>query len=258
MKHTLATAVIATAILGVASAAHADLDISGAVGLPLNPTAQIPAEGGVRVQGNYYDHGTIGATSLKSWGLLAAGRVGDNIEVSGGYTKFATKPNTAVDKDGFALGVKYLFTRESDPAKVRIAAGLGYDQALLKNEMAYVVATKSFSGIGTDLAPITGHLGIRYDRFEAVGIHSNKTSVYAGAEVPVTAKGDFAVVGEIQSKNNNFGLEKFPYSASVRYRPQGKPFGVSVGIQRQGITGDNGIFAQIGYTFGGSTAPDAQ
>lgn len=255
---TLATAVIATAILGVASAAHADLTQSGAVGLPLNPTAQIPAEGGVRIQGNYYDQGDIGAVSTKSYGVVAAGRVGDNIEVNGGWTKFDTNPTTILDKSGVALGAKYLFTRESDPAKVRIAAGIGYDRALWKDTYAYVVGTKSFSGISADKAPITGHLGLRYDRFKVANVKSTKASVYAGAEIPVTADGAFSIVGEIQSKNNDFGLEKFPYSASIRYRPTGKPFGVSVGIQRQGLTGDNGVFAQIGYTFGGSTAPDAQ
>ena len=34
---------------------HNGLTISGAVGLPLNPTAQIPAKGGARVQANYFD-----------------------------------------------------------------------------------------------------------------------------------------------------------------------------------------------------------
>jgi hypothetical protein len=51
----MATA-MTTAVAGAsAGAARADLTISGAVGLPLNPTAQIPERGSVRVQANFSD-----------------------------------------------------------------------------------------------------------------------------------------------------------------------------------------------------------
>jgi hypothetical protein len=53
----------------------------------------------------------------------------------------------------------------------------------------------------------------------------------------------------LQSKNSNFGTANYPYSASVRFRPANQGFSASVGVQREGITGDSGLFAQIGKTF---------
>jgi hypothetical protein len=40
---------------------------------------------------------------------------------------------------------------------------------------------------------------------------------------------------------------KFPYSVSVRYARNG--LAASVGVMRQGVTGDSGLFAQISKTF---------
>ena len=249
MNQSMKAVLAATVVLGAASSARADLTINGAVGLPLNPTAQIPQEGGVRVQGNYYDQGDLGAASFKSYGVVAAGRVADMIEVSGGFNKFDVSTGGPLDESGIALGAKYLFTRESDPVGVRIAAGVGYDRALLKNTHAYVVGTKYLGAVTGEKVPITAHLGLRYDRFKAGAAKSNKASVFAGVEFPFTSTGEFAFVGEVQSKNNEFN-NKIPYSASVRYRPQGQGFSVSAGIARQGLTGDNGLFAQVGYSFG--------
>jgi len=260
MKTTFKAAVATLAILGATSAARADLTIQGAVGLPLNPTAQIPAEGGVRVQGSYYDLGDLLGDDLRYMGLHAAGRVADRLEINGGVSRLdAEGLFDDLDKTGVDIGAKYLFTRESDPLGVRVAAGAGYSRALLRNTYAYVVGTKSFGrGITRDSAPLTGHLGLRYDRFRinTGGFfgRSNKASVYGGLEVPFTRTGDFAFVGELQSKNVDNG--QMPYSASLRYRPAGQGFSASVGFQRQGIIRDNGLFAQIGYTFGGSTAGD--
>lgn len=235
MFHHVAIATVALAAM--AGSAHADLNISGAVGLPLNPTAQIPAEGGARIQANYYDFGG----SAEEYGLFAAARVGDNIEVNGGINKLDTY------RSGFAIGAKYLFSRESDPAGVRFAVGAGYDRALLKNTNVYAVASKSLGQISEDRAPITGHLGVRYDNFDAFGGNSDKVSVFAGVEVPVTPKGDLQFVGEIGSKIANGG--DTPYSAGIRYRPEGRPFGASVGIAQYGLTNNARLYAQVGYTF---------
>ena len=110
-------------------------------------------------------------------------------------------------------------------------------------------------------APIIGHLGLRYDRFDAdLGFlgddESSRLSLYGGVEVPLTGDGDFTAVGELQSKNNDFDDAKFPFSASVRFRPgtgDDRPFSASLGIQRQGLFNDSRIFGQIGYSF--DTAP---
>ena len=259
MKKTIKAAVAATvalgALSGAAGTARADLTLNGAVGLPLNPTAQIPLPGGVRVQGSYFDEGDVGggSGSVKFYGLHAAGSIGSRLEINGGVERL-NGPGALggdFDRTGLALGAKYLFTHETDPAGVRLAAGVGYSRALLKNVHAYVVATKSLGNLTEGRTPITGHLGLRYDRFrfDTLGINnrSSKASVYGGVEIPFTRTGKFAFVGELQSKNADGG--NTPYSASVRYRRAGKGFSVSAGVQRQGLINSSGFFAQLGYSF---------
>jgi len=267
MNKTFKAAIAAAALIGAASGARADLTIGGAVGLPLNPTAQIPEKGGVRLQANYYDQGDVkggGATlGTKNYGIFAAGRVADNIEISGGFEQAKYDASGFVLPDekesGFALGAKYLFTKESDPAGVRIAAGVGYNKVQLRDTFAYVVASKYLGDVTEGKVPITGHLGLRYDRFKnsflanqfgVAATSENKVSVYAGVEVPFS--NGFAAVGEVQSKRIDGG--DMPYSVSVRYRPKGSPVGGSIGWQRAGVgfggvDPKGGLFAQLGYTF---------
>lgn len=251
MNKTFQTAIAAIVLAGAASGARADLTIDGAVGLPLNPTAQIPQTGGVRLQANYYDQGDVSGggfnASQKTYGLVAAGRVGDMIEINGGVLRDKVSSNFpgANNTDtGIAIGAKYLFSRESDPVGVRFAAGVGYNDVQAKNTYVYGVATKYLGAVTEGRVPVTGHLGLRYDRFKQGG-SSNKASVYGGLEVPFG--GSFAAVGELQSKRISGG--ETPYSASIRFRPQGSPFSGSVGIARTGIGLDKGLFAQIGYSF---------
>jgi len=271
LKAALATALVVSST----QIARADLTQDGAVGLPLNPTAQIPMEGGVRIQANYFDQGDLNIApagkigDFKRYGVYAAGRVWKNLEVSGGIETLKAKENTAVvpagalnplDKSGLALGLKYLITRESEPAGVRFAVGAGYSRANLKNMHVYGVATKSFGEVRTEgRNPVTGHLGLRYDQFDIDSLipaarKSSRVSVFAGVEFPVAQS--ITLVGELQSKNQEFGKNlgigwrsSVPYSASIRYRPQGQGFSGSIGIARTGVFGDNGIFAQIGYSF---------
>lgn len=229
----LATVALAT----LASGAHADLNFSGAVGLPLNPTAQIPDAGGARIQGNYYDL----ASGAEYYGLFGATRVGEKIEINGGVNDLKSY------KSGFALGAKYLISRETDPAGVRLAVGGGYNQAFFKNYNAYVVASKYLGAADGGRTPITGHLGVRYDNFDAFGGSSDKFSVFAGAEVPISQGSGFTGVGEVGTKIASGG--KIPYSISVRYRPEARPFGASVGYTQVGLGGSSRLFAQLGYTF---------
>lgn len=245
------------------TSARADLTYQGAVGLPLNPTAQTPLEGGVRLQANYYDLGNANGTNVrvdsKLYGLYAAGRLGP-LEVSGGVQQARNHVSVlgvgnSDNNTGFTLGAKYLFSRESDPAGVRLAVGGGYADLDTfgsngRDYHAYVVGTKYLGDVTEGRVPITGHLGLRYDRyyFGSGGgkTRSNKASIYAGVEAPFTRTGDFSFVGELQSKNIRGGST--PFSASVRYRPAAQPFSASLGLQRQGL-GDTGVFAQIGYSF---------
>lgn len=241
MNKTLKAALAAVVVVGSAQAAHADLNLTGAVGLPINPTAQIPGQGGVRIQGDYWDVGD----DTKFYGIHAAGRVGEApLEISGGVSRLDFGPD---DETGLDVGIKYLFTKETDPAGVRLAVGAGYSKALAKNKHAYLVASKYMGEITGERLPVIVHGGVRYDRFDFGGSDENKVSVFIGTEIPITRTGDWQVVGEIGSKVVDDG--RVPYSASIRYRPQGKGFGVSAGIARHGLSHDNGFFAQIGYTF---------
>ncbi len=258
LQKTLQGAAVVAALVASVSVAKADLTLQGAVGLPLNPTAQIPQEGGVRVQGNYTDLGRYepdASNSSRLYSLNAAGRVGKNFELNGGIEKLDLKfAEGSVNRTGLNIGAKYLFSRESDPVGVRIAAGAGYSRAEFNNTYAYVVGTKYFGEVTEERVPITGHLGLRYDQFDygfLGGDKSNKLSIYAGVELPVTRNGDVSVVGELQSKVVKFSGAKAPFSLSVRYRPQGQGFSASAGIMNRGISRESKgrLFAQIGYTF---------
>ena len=243
MKKIITSVALATvAIAATAGSARADLNINGAVGLPLNPTAQIPEATGARVQANYYDLGD----SSSYYGLFGAARVGDKLEINGGVNKLDSDFES-VDRTGFAIGAKYLISRENDPAGVRLAVGAGYNRALLKNTNAYVVASKYLGAADSGRIPITAHLGVRYDNFDGGFGSTDKFSVFAGAEVPITQTGDFTAVGELGTKIADGG--DTPYSLSVRYRPQARPFGASVGVSQTGIGDGSRVFAQIGYTF---------
>jgi hypothetical protein len=246
---------------------HNGLTINGAVGLPLNPTAQTPAKGAVRVQANYYKLWDDSSADSKLYGVYAAGGVTDRLEISAGLEKQSVNGGglieDAFDKSGIAVGVKYLLGKQNNPDDVRFAIGAGYSRALYKNTNVYGVASKAF---GTGKRIITGHLGLRWDRFEvdgggtALGVpfsvddKSSKVSVFAGAEVPIDSRGRFTLVGELQSKNadDDFGGAS-PYSLSVRYQSD-NGFSASVGGMRQGVLSDfvdkdRGLFAQVGKTF---------
>lgn len=254
MNKTLQAALAATLVLSAAGTARADLTMNGAVGLPLNPTAQIPMTGGARVQANYHDLGDAGGgVDFKHYGAYVSGRVWRQLELNGGVEKLRAKLVPGLDNTGIAIGAKYLFTRETDPIGVRIAAGAGYSRVLLKNTHVYLVASKTLGQIGGERPPVTGHLGIRWDRHtleDIGGPKSRKASVYGGVEVPLTATGNFSLVGELQSKNNEFGGARAPYSAALRWRQPGQGFSASIGVQRHGVfTTDNGILLQLGYTW---------
>lgn len=243
-----------------------ELTISGAVGLPLNPTAQIPAKGQWRVQGSYYDLGSLNTSipssySQKTYGVYAAGRVGNlPLEINIGVSKLNESdsgyPSTdplGLNGTGFSVGAKYQMWR-SDDGTGMASIGVGYDQNLYKNLYAYIVGSKAF----TD-RHIVGHLGLRYDHYNIDSISSSMPSVYVGAEVPLDQDGRFAVVGELQSKNAKSGLAydsygtKIPYSLSLRMASE-NGITASIGIQRQGALSEflddsSGLFVQIGKNF---------
>jgi hypothetical protein len=163
------------------------------------------------LQGNYYDFGENSGISTKLYGITAAGRVGaaSTLEVNGGIFRYEADVSGPLEEfgdggkeTGFGIGAKYLISRESDPEGVRLAVGAGYfDVSGLNNQRVYGVATKYFGTVTGERVPITGHLGVRYDRYDLDGFgDSSKLSLFAGAEVPITGDGQFQAVGELGSK----------------------------------------------------------
>lgn len=261
---------------------HNGLNINGAVGLTLNPTAIIPNQGSVRVQAGYYDGPNLKAPGInvdtKYYGIFAAGRPGKlPLEISGGIAKLSTSADIGIfanpainkyieneiensfDKTGLVLGVKYqLRGLADDPNGVRLAVGATYNRALVRNTGVYFVASKAF-GVGSSRA-VTGHLGVRYDRFKynllGNSNDSSKVSVYTGLEVPIDKEGRFALTGEIGSKiaSDEFG-GKAPYSLALRYQ-NGNGVAISGGVQRIGLLANSQdgnssarLFVTAGKTF---------
>jgi hypothetical protein len=258
MEHTwkAVLAVATVAILGIAGAARADLNINGETGLILNPTAEIVQKGHPQIQANYYH--MDGGYNDKFYGLYGAIQASDNLEVSAGIDKFKSDYEPW-DRSGFDVGVKYQLLKQSEKG-FDLAIGAGYDRGLNNNTRVYAAATKAF-GNANNRAPIKGTVGVRWDRVvnfdEGFNYHSSQVSAFAGVEVPVIRNGELSLIGEIQSKNINddfYYNAKFPYAIGLRYSPHDQAFSVTSGLQRQGIetpfSNGSEFFVQVGYTFG--------
>ncbi len=259
-NNTVKAALLSAVVLCSAGVAKADLNINGATGLFLNPTAEVVQKGQPRIQANYYDFGTDYDDTL--YGVYGAIAAGEKWEVSGGINRFDVGESqwSDWDRNGFALGTKYRLLNNQEKG-LQVAIGAGYDRALLNNLHAYVAATKSFNRSSTR-SGIVGTLGLRVDRFtdlrqDEPNEKFSKISAFAGVEVPLTRTGDLRLIGEIGSKNTDgtFGPHpKFPYAVGLRYSPQDKAYSLSAGMMRQGINTPHEtqprIFVQAGYTFG--------
>jgi hypothetical protein len=261
--HIWKTLLATTAILGCTQIAKADLTINGETGLFLNPTAAIAQKGKPQIQANYFDLGTD--YKDKFYGIYGAMQAADKLEISAGIDKFASssKYPTAWDRSGFDIGAKYqLFTEQEKGFS--LAVGGGFDRGLIDNIRVYAAASKSFNG-NSKRAPITGTLGVRWDRYTDFSSsggpdeHSSKASIFAGVEVPLTRDGALGLIGEIQTKNVGGSLiansdAKSPYSLGLRYHPRNQAFSIGAGIARQGlntpIESQPRFFVQAGYTFG--------
>jgi hypothetical protein len=220
----------ATADTGETPMAHNGLGINGAVGLPLNPTANIPNNGGIRIQADYYDLGDLKVDNefgfgfdrsqkigdARYYGVHGAGAIGKRWELNGGidYLRLRGEKNIgffvdsfdfdSTDGIGFSIGTKYQAWHSED-GSAAIAVGAGYSSSLFRNVNAYVVGSKAF---GTGQRVINGHLGVRFtvkgvDGYVVGGTphsirfddSSRKVSVFAGAEVPIDKEGRFTLVG---------------------------------------------------------------
>ncbi len=272
LQKTLQSATILAAVVASASAAHAELTMNGAVGLPLNPTAQIPAKEAVQVQANFYNLYDNFGIRVRQYGAYAAFQAADGLELNGGAEKIDANfgdilgAKFSIKRTGVAVGAKYLFTHKSAPSNLQFAAGVGYSYVDGENIYAYGVLSKAF-GNASDRAPLRAHLGVRYDHFyyntfdlgvldlSAIG-RSNKASIYGGLEIPFNRAGNVAFVGELQSKVTKFSDLRAPFSAGLRLRGNGNGFSATVGVQRRpvALTNDTELFAQLGYAFGSSAA----
>jgi hypothetical protein len=256
-KYTLKALAAFATLLGTALTAQADLDINGATGLILNPSANIVEKGQPVVQASYYDFGTL--ENDKYYGVFGAVGVSDKLEINGGLNRYRTDFD-AWQRNDFAIGAKYQLLSDAEKG-LNVAVGAGTNRGMQRNVHAYVAATKAL-GNRENRAPITGTVGLRWDRFQADDdFRSSKASVFAGLEVPLTRQGEWSVLGEIQSNNYEntdpayTDRVKFPYSIGVRYRPNNQPFSITAGVQRQGILTAYGetkpkLFVQAAYRFG--------
>lgn len=253
MKHTYKAALAAVALMGIAQAAKADLNINGATGLILNPTAQIVAKGQPQIQANYYDSGSD--WDDKYYGVFGAVQAADKLEINGGLSKYRSDDDIW-NRSGFAIGAKYQLLSEKQKG-FALAIGAGHHRAFGRNTNVYIAATKAFGA--TNRASIIGTIGARWDRFDLDSDgESSKASVFAGVQIPVTRNGELSLIGEIQSKNidSDFAADnaKIPYALGVRYQPGGQAFSVSAGLQRHGINTPYErkakLFVQANYTFG--------
>ncbi|MDQ3814270.1 MAG: hypothetical protein M3347_10010 [Armatimonadota bacterium] len=246
MNKTFKAALAATLVVGTASMARADLSADGQVGLILNPTAQKPDAGTVRVQGEYARINAQGSgNDVDFFGIVGAGGIGDNFEVSGGVQHI----KNGDDDTGFTIGAKYVHMPRVGAAGSRglnIAAGAGYSKVRTKNLYGYLVGTMAFGAPpASGRAPITGSLGVRFNKFDDVLGDDNQVAVYGGVEVPFTRTGDWSGVAELGSQPVDGG--DVQYSLGVRFRPAGQAWSAGAGILRTGFGDDTGFYALIGY-----------
>lgn len=222
--------------LGMSSAAQADLTLSGASGMFLNPDGRIHSSVVPQVQANYndLDHG-------KSYGVYGAFSVGGKTELGAGVGHLESYGES---NSGFAVNIKQSLIGVPGVG-TQVAVGAGYDDIHYGNLYGYLAATQDFgSKIGG--YGISATLGLRWDRF-GKEIDSTKTSIYGGVDIELNEK--LHLIGELQSRNTQNG--ESPYALGVRYSPlSGVTLGA--GFQRTGWSGDSGqFFLQAGYKFGG-------
>lgn len=257
MKHTWKVALAVAVLAGSASVAKADLTLDGQTGLFINPTAQVAREGQGEVQADYQRVSDDG-TSFKTYGIGGAAGVADKLELSANYNRLSAYGENAND---WRIGGKYQLLSQREKG-FDLAVGGNYERASgtltddyfgddLTHWNAYLAATKAFSQ-GGDRAAVKGTVGVRWDRFSADGESDSKTSVYAGADVPLTSTGELSLIGEVGSKI--FDYAGTPYAIGLRYHPRESSFTVGAGYGKSNylsqLDDKSGFFVQASYKFG--------
>jgi hypothetical protein len=252
--------VVAAGVLCAGGVAQADLTINGATGLILNPTTEMPAPGGVRVQAGYYILGDNFGGEFSYYGAHAATRLRSTpLEIYGGVSRldvteeFEPGSTGNLERAGIDIGAKYLLREGRDADDYRVAVGAGYSRAFFKNRHVYIVASKPVKNFLNGRPPVTLHLGVRHDHYQSNDETSNRASIYGGVEIPINRNGTWTFVGELQSPNHDFNVAKPHtsqlYSYALRVRPHGKKYSTTFGIHRQGVLSDSSLFANFGYDF---------
>lgn len=237
MKNITKVLLTATAALSLSTAAHADLTLSGASGMFLNPDARINSGLVPQVQANYNDFGD----GAKSYGIYGSYSLTGKTEIGAGLGRL----DTGYDTDsGFAVNIKQSLIGVPGIG-THVAIGAGYDDIHFGNLYAYAAATQNFG------SKLTGHglsatLGLRWDRF-GKEIDSTKASIYGGVDFGISDK--LHLIGELQSRNTKYDTPS-PYAIGIRYSPLGG-FTLGAGIQRTGWSNGSNFFLQAGYKFGG-------
>lgn len=235
MKSIAKVLLVTTMVLGPAASARADLTLSGASGMFLNPDARINSGLVPQVQVNYND-----LEGGESYGIYGSMSVDQRTEVGIGAGHLSDGDKNS----GLAANMKQRLLGVPG-AGTQLAYGLGYDGIHFNNLYGYVAVTQDFgSKIGGHNVAAT--LGLRWDRF-GKEIDSTKTSVYGGVDVGLNDK--LHVIGELQGRNTRLHSAS-PYALGVRYAPA-RGLTLGAGIQRTGWNGSSGrFFLQAGYKFG--------
>ncbi len=253
------------------------LDLSGATGLALNPTAQVPAPGAIIAQASYFGLNgfEVGNTDFHFYGFNAAVRPGRwPVEFSVGINHLLVESEIRgieeqIEDVSGSAGVKILlrpsisrndagFDLRSIIDGTSLAVGGGINDTFFGNARGYAAATTHWP------AGIRTHLGFRFDHLEIDDgksrRESDQPSVYGGLEIPLIKTtvaipdnrtmvlGGLTLFGEMGSKSIDSARAEIPFATGVRVNSRGIPFLSDVpllgrlfftaGAQRTGL-GDN-------------------
>jgi hypothetical protein len=232
------------------------VSLSALRGYALNPSAALPRPNAFSVQTSYYSFGT--QDDFGYTGLTVAGRVGQTpLELSLGLSRLFTSANnppvSTTEVTGYTAGFKYRFLEPKEPNGLGIAAGVGYNRALMRNLRGFVVGTQGYPSpvVGAPSADFS--LGLRYDCFtDPLGVDTSRLSLFGGTRIPVSQDGAWSFLGELQTQNkgdNFFGDGTMPYFLGAEFAPRGAGWYARAGIQRHGLFDDTGRTFSIGGIF---------
>jgi len=248
LKNTWKAALAAAAVLGSAQIAKADLSLYGETGLFLNPTGEIAAKKATEAQLVYANNHFNDQSAV---GLGLAGQVAKGLELNLQSLKHSDNglPDGYEGATWAYFGGKYQLISPKEKG-LALSLGLRYLHTNAVNDWkgytGYLAVTKAVNR-SSERAPIKATVGLRYDHTSVSDDSDSKVNMFTGIEVPLSAEGDFKVIGEFGTKRFEYGSN--PWALGVRWSPSRKGISAGFGYGNYGYN-SNGFFAQVGYKFG--------